>query len=116
MGQQLDGVNMYKCLERGSKSHPSRKAVRMLLDSFDVHGCLLPYVLPHPPNSQPTRSSHGNREFCAGIALQHPVSLEEREITLKEQQEDREKSLCLIRKMVQWEPGKRTSAKEPVRD
>lgn len=55
-------------------------------------------------------------EFCAGIPLQHPVPLEDRETTLKEQQEDREKFLCLMRKMVQWEPGKQTSATELVQD
>ncbi|QVM13755.1 hypothetical protein D8B26_008386 [Coccidioides posadasii str. Silveira] len=55
-------------------------------------------------------------EFCAGIPLQDPVPLEERETALKEQQEDREKFLCLMRKMVQWEPGKRSSAKELVQD
>ncbi|KAI1939046.1 hypothetical protein LOZ66_003124 [Ophidiomyces ophidiicola] len=39
MGQQLDDeLTMYKRLERGSKSHPGRKAVRVLLDSFDVNG------------------------------------------------------------------------------
>ncbi|GES61238.1 kinase-like protein [Aspergillus terreus] len=51
MGQQLDDeLQMYKRLERGSKNHPGRSAVRSLLDSFDVNGpedkhrCLV-----HPP-------------------------------------------------------------------
>ncbi|GFF55895.1 hypothetical protein IFM58399_10185 [Aspergillus lentulus] len=51
MGQQLDDeLKMYQRMERGSKSHPGRKAVRSLLDSFDVdgpddeHRCLV-----HPP-------------------------------------------------------------------
>ncbi|KAL4807996.1 kinase-like domain-containing protein [Aspergillus unguis] len=51
MGQQLDDeLNIYKHIERGSKSHPGRNAVRSLLDSFDVdgpedkHRCLV-----HPP-------------------------------------------------------------------
>lgn len=41
---------MYKRIERGSKNHPGRNAVRSLLDSFDVdgpedkHRCLV-----HPP-------------------------------------------------------------------
>lgn len=51
MGQQLDDeLRMYKRIERGSKNHPGRSAVRSLLDSFDVdgpedkHRCLV-----HPP-------------------------------------------------------------------
>jgi serine/threonine protein kinase len=51
MGQQLDDeLQMYKRIERGSKHHPGRSAVRSLLDSFDVdgpedkHRCLV-----HPP-------------------------------------------------------------------
>ncbi|KAH1293574.1 hypothetical protein KXX13_006852 [Aspergillus fumigatus] len=51
MGQQLDDeLQMYKRMERGSKNHPGRSAVRSLLDSFDVdgpedkHRCLV-----HPP-------------------------------------------------------------------
>ncbi|KAL5049137.1 hypothetical protein BDW71DRAFT_217756 [Aspergillus fruticulosus] len=51
MGQQLDdGLQMYKRIERGSKNHPGRSAVRSLIDSFDVNGpedkhrCLV-----HPP-------------------------------------------------------------------
>ncbi|KAI1999914.1 hypothetical protein LOZ67_003319 [Ophidiomyces ophidiicola] len=51
MGQQLDGeLTMYKRLERGSKSHPGRNAVRMLLDSFEVHGPTDKHrCLVHPP-------------------------------------------------------------------
>ncbi|KAL2824859.1 kinase-like domain-containing protein [Aspergillus cavernicola] len=51
MGQQLDDEHqMYKRIERGSKSHPGHSAVRSLLVSFDVdgpedkHRCLV-----HPP-------------------------------------------------------------------
>ncbi|KAL4988836.1 kinase-like domain-containing protein [Aspergillus falconensis] len=51
MGQQLDDeLQMYKRIERGSKNHPGRSAVRSLIDSFDVdgpedkHRCLV-----HPP-------------------------------------------------------------------
>jgi serine/threonine-protein kinase SRPK3 len=51
MGQQLDDeLQMYKRMERGSKYHPGRNAVRSLLDSFDIdgpedkHRCLV-----HPP-------------------------------------------------------------------
>ncbi|KAI1962013.1 hypothetical protein LOZ58_003092 [Ophidiomyces ophidiicola] len=51
MGQQLDDeLTMYKRLERGSKSHPGRKAVRVLLDSFDVNGPTDKHrCLVHPP-------------------------------------------------------------------
>ncbi|EPS33981.1 hypothetical protein PDE_08943 [Penicillium oxalicum 114-2] len=51
MGPQLDDeLQMYKRMERGSKSHPGHSAVRSLLDSFnasgseDKHRCLM-----HPP-------------------------------------------------------------------
>ncbi|GKZ32517.1 hypothetical protein AbraIFM66950_001986 [Aspergillus brasiliensis] len=51
MGQHLDDeLSMYKRIERGSKYHPGRNAVRGLLDSFDIagpedrHRCLV-----HPP-------------------------------------------------------------------
>ncbi|KAI9932522.1 hypothetical protein ASPWEDRAFT_101324 [Aspergillus wentii DTO 134E9] len=51
MGQQLDDeLDMYKRMEKGSKSHPGHNAVRSLLDSFyvtgpeDMHRCLV-----HPP-------------------------------------------------------------------
>jgi hypothetical protein len=51
MGQQLDDeLKMYQRMERGSRTHPGRKAVRSLLDSFEVdgpdekHRCLV-----HPP-------------------------------------------------------------------
>lgn len=51
MGQQLDDeINIYKRIEGASKSHPGRRAIRSLLDSFDlqgpdgVHRCLV-----HPP-------------------------------------------------------------------
>ncbi|KAI2617881.1 serine threonine protein kinase, CMGC group [Hypoxylon sp. NC1633] len=51
MGEQLnDELNVYKSIERGSRYHPGRNAVRTLLDSFDIdgpdgrHRCLV-----HPP-------------------------------------------------------------------
>jgi serine/threonine-protein kinase SRPK3 len=43
------------------------------------------------------------------------VPLEERETTL-EGEEEREAFLRLMRKMLQWEPGKRSSAKELAED
>jgi len=51
MGRQLDDeLEMYKRIDRGSKTHSGHSAVRSLLDSFDVdgpedkHRCLV-----HPP-------------------------------------------------------------------
>ncbi|EFE34010.1 uncharacterized protein ARB_06960 [Trichophyton benhamiae CBS 112371] len=51
MGQRLDDeLQMYKRMEKGSRSHPGRNAVRSLIDSFDINGpeekhrCLV-----HPP-------------------------------------------------------------------
>ncbi|KAM5508252.1 magnesium ion transporter [Microsporum canis] len=51
MGQQVDDeLKMYKRMERASKYHPGRNAVRSLLDSFNIdgpeekHRCLV-----HPP-------------------------------------------------------------------
>ncbi|KAI1502355.1 serine threonine protein kinase, CMGC group [Biscogniauxia marginata] len=39
IGDQLDDeLSVYKRIERGSKNHPGRHAVRTLLDSFDVDG------------------------------------------------------------------------------
>lgn len=49
-------------------------------------------------------------KFCAGIPVQEHTPLDERENALEGQ--EKEKFLCLIRKMLQWEPGKRSSAKE----
>lgn len=49
-------------------------------------------------------------DFCAGIALQGRILLEQRETTLEGQ--DKAKFLRLIRKMLQREPGKRSSAKD----
>ncbi|OJJ98119.1 hypothetical protein ASPACDRAFT_53601 [Aspergillus aculeatus ATCC 16872] len=51
IGQHLnDEFNMYQRIERGSRNHPGRGAIRPLLDSFDINGphdkhrCLV-----HPP-------------------------------------------------------------------
>ncbi|KZF25505.1 kinase-like protein [Xylona heveae TC161] len=48
--------------------------------------------------------------FCANIPLPERTPLEDRETSLEGH--DRVKFLSLIRKMLQWEPGKRSSAKE----
>lgn len=52
--------------------------------------------------------------FCAGILAQEHTSLEERETTLGGQ--EKERFLCLVRKILQWERGKRSSAKELQED
>lgn len=54
-------------------------------------------------------------DFRAANLLTDRVSLEERENTLKGQ-EEREAFLRLMRKMLQWEPGKRSSAEELAED
>lgn len=53
--------------------------------------------------------------FQAGIPLPDRIPLEHRETTLAGH-EDREMFLRLVRKMVQWEPGQRSSAAEHERD
>ncbi|TDL14150.1 kinase-like protein [Rickenella mellea] len=53
-------------------------------------------------------------DFCAGILLPERTSLEDRETTLEG--EDRACFLRLVRKMLQWEPDKRSSARELVTD
>lgn len=53
-------------------------------------------------------------ELLAGISLKDRIPLEERETTLEG--EDKARFLLLIRKMLQWEPGKRSSAKELKED
>lgn len=53
-------------------------------------------------------------EFTAGIALQDHTPLEQRETTLAG--EEKEAFLRLVRKMLQWEPEKRSSARELLDD
>ncbi|KAK7549249.1 kinase-like domain-containing protein [Phyllosticta citricarpa] len=53
-------------------------------------------------------------DFCAGIPLPKLASLEHRESSLEG--EDRQCFLRLMRKMLQWEPEKRSSARELVED
>jgi serine/threonine protein kinase len=59
-------------------------------------------------------------EFRAGIPLPAARSLEDRETTLlaagSGQQQDRAAFLRLMRKMLQWEPEKRSSARELLED
>lgn len=53
--------------------------------------------------------------FCAGISVQEHTPLEVRENSSLEG-EEREKFLRLVRKMLQWEPEKRNSAKKLEED
>ncbi|KAK3987686.1 Serine/threonine-protein kinase, partial [Cladorrhinum sp. PSN332] len=79
-------------------------------------------LLGPPP---PSLLARGNRsgeffnsstgEFCAPIPMPASRALEDRETTLRGQ-EDREAFLRLMRKMLQWEPEKRSSAKELLED
>ncbi|PKY00101.1 kinase-like protein [Aspergillus campestris IBT 28561] len=52
--------------------------------------------------------------FSAGIPIEKRVSLEERESSLEGV--EKEKFLCLVRKMLQWEPGKRSFSKALIED
>ncbi|KAJ5084550.1 protein kinase [Penicillium alfredii] len=58
-------------------------------------------------------SSEG--DFLTQNLITSQVPLEERETTL-EGEEERESFLCFMRKMLQWEPNKRSSAKELAED
>lgn len=53
-------------------------------------------------------------DFCVETQFRARIPLEERESTLEG--EDKSKFLHLIRKMLQWEPGMRSSAKELAQD
>ncbi|CAG8409174.1 unnamed protein product [Penicillium salamii] len=64
------------------------------------------------PSFQPVSDFLGN--FCAGIPVQEHTPLEKRETTLEGQ--EKERFLCLVRKMLQWEPEKRSSANELEKD
>jgi len=53
-------------------------------------------------------------EFRQDIPVPIPVSLKDRETSL--QGEEKEQFLAMMRKMLQWEPSKRSSAKELAND
>jgi serine/threonine-protein kinase SRPK3 len=57
-------------------------------------------------------------DFSAGIPLPRSRTLEDRETTLQDgdDKEDRECFLRLMRKMLQWEPEKHSSARELAED
>ena len=53
-------------------------------------------------------------KFCAGIEVQEHTPLELRETSLKG--EEKESFLRFMRKMLQWDPRERSSAKELAED
>lgn len=78
------------------------KASKFLISSEFWH--------PNPPTNWTTLG-----DFLAPDLLTGRVPLEERETTL-EGKVEREAFLRFMRKMLQWEPGKRSSAKELAED
>lgn len=90
-----------------------------LLDKSKLNDKLLlddgkPTALYYPLNSVSTHYPTLLGDLCAETSLKDRISLEERETTLEGQ--EREAFLRLIRKMLQWEPSKRSSAKELAED
>lgn len=77
-------------------------------------------LLGPPPPSLLSRGNSRHRffsdkgDFCAGIPLPGRISLEEREINLEGQ--DKVHFLRLMRKMLQWEPHRRSSTEELLKD
>ncbi|KAG6242750.1 hypothetical protein E4U25_003057 [Claviceps purpurea] len=77
-------------------------------------------LLGPPPPSLLPRANLGSKffsdagEFCAGISIPESKPLEQRETVLEG--EDRECFLRFMRKMLQWDPEKRSSAKELAED
>ena len=55
-------------------------------------------------------------DYAGGIPLPECLPLEKRETTLENEREDREAFLRLMKKMLQWDPDKRSSAKELIED
>ncbi|EFR05285.1 kinase dsk1 [Nannizzia gypsea CBS 118893] len=69
-------------------------------------------LLGPPP---PDFVAKGNlSEFCADVAVGDRIPLEKRETTLEGQ--DKASFLRLMEKMLQWDPAKRSSAKELLED
>ncbi|KAE8160440.1 kinase-like domain-containing protein [Aspergillus tamarii] len=77
-------------------------------------------LLGHPPPSLLARGKQSQRffsdsgEFREAALLQDLTPLEQRETTLEG--EDKERFLRMMRRMLQWEPEKRSSAKELAED
>jgi serine/threonine-protein kinase SRPK3 len=75
--------------------------------------CVLPEVTFYSRLRSPSNNvSKG--DFCAGIPIPGPALLKHRLISLEG--EDRECFLRFMRKMLQWEPKKRSSARELAED
>lgn len=64
------------------------------------------------------REANFQGKFSAGIPSPHPYPLEQRETTLQgeENNEDRALFLHFMRKMLQWHPENRSSARELAED
>ncbi|GBF62686.1 serine/threonine-protein kinase [Trichophyton mentagrophytes] len=77
-------------------------------------------LLGPPPPSMLTQGNLTSKffsaegEFCAGIPLLGPVQLQERETSLKGP--EKLAFLRMVRKILQWQPENRSSAKELERD
>lgn len=77
-------------------------------------------LLGPPPRSLLTRAKQSQKffsdtgEFREPTLLQDMTPLEQRETTLED--EDKESFLRMMRRMLQWEPEKRSSAKELAED
>ncbi|KAK4231101.1 kinase-like domain-containing protein [Podospora fimiseda] len=78
-------------------------------------------LLGHPPKSLPARGNRSSEffsstgDFCTPVPLPATRTLEDRETTLIGE-EDGMAFLRLMRKMLQWEPEERSSAKELLGD
>lgn len=80
---------------------------------FSSEGKKIAYVcLDKPETRSPSPGFLG--DFCAEIPLRARISLEQRESALEGV--EKLKFLNLIRKMLQWEPGMRSSAKDLAKD
>ncbi|KAG6127040.1 hypothetical protein E4U38_006518 [Claviceps purpurea] len=170
MGEMQDvELDAYMCIENSSINHPGRRAIRLLLDSFDIDGpvarwaasvpCAFAIALwdsvyapfsglgdhlfigrdpefktyrgrthlaeiiallgPPSPSLLPGANLRSKffsdvGEFCAGISIPESKPLNQREIVLEG--EDRDCFSRFMRKMLQWDPEKRSSAKELAED
>ncbi|KAJ5629773.1 hypothetical protein N7528_003430 [Penicillium herquei] len=136
MGQQVDNeLEMYKYMERSS-AHCGHNTIWDLYEGGSLftgqdpefqryrsraHLAEMINLLGPPPPSLITQGELSNKffssegEFLNQDLLTGLVPLEQRETTLAGTAE-REAFLRFMRKMLQWEPGKRSSAKELAED
>lgn len=81
---------------------------------IDLLGSPSPGLLAAGRQAQKFFSETG--EFREKGLLKGPTPLEQRETTLEGDGEDRERFLRMMRRMLQWEPEKRSSARELAED